>query len=73
LTVAEIIKHALLQQVAQKRILAYANQVPEPDRAKFIEVVETELLSLHEGNFARYRIRPSEFTAWKAVWEGKLS
>ncbi|HEY4288670.1 MAG TPA: Fic family protein [Puia sp.] len=71
--VAEIIKHALLQQAAQKRILAYADQVPESDRAKFIEVVETELLSLHEGNFARYRIRPSEFAAWKAVWEGEGS
>lgn len=54
-----------------KRILDYAGQVPEADRAKFIEVVETELLSLHEGNFARYRIRPSEFAAWKVVWDGK--
>jgi len=22
----------------------------------------------YEGNFARYRIRPSEFESWKAVW-----
>jgi len=28
-------------------------------------VVETELASLREGNFARYQLRPSEFTAWK--------
>lgn len=69
--VAEIISNTLSQQAAQKRILTYAAQVPETDRAKFIEVVETELLSLHDGNFARYRIRPSEFAAWKAVWETK--
>ncbi len=25
-----------------------------------------ELLSLHEGNFVRYRLRPSEFFAWAA-------
>ena len=30
-------------------------------RARFIEVIETELSSLHEGNIARYRLRPSEF------------
>jgi hypothetical protein len=34
----------------------------------FREVAETELLSLHEGNFARYVIRPSEFAAWRDVW-----
>ncbi len=68
--IADIVPHALSQTAARDRIIAYAMQVPEADRAKFIEVVETELLSLHEGNFARYRIRPSEFAAWKAMWDG---
>ena len=27
---------------------------------KFVEIIESELLSLHEGNCARYNIRPSE-------------
>jgi hypothetical protein len=31
-------------------------------------MAETELLSLYEGNFARYQIKPSEFTAWQKVW-----
>jgi hypothetical protein len=31
-------------------------------------MVESELASLHEGNFARYRVRPSEFAAWQQVW-----
>ena len=26
---------------------------------------ESELRALNEGNFARYQIRPSEFTAWQ--------
>ncbi|MGA7325875.1 MAG: hypothetical protein WBX25_15655 [Rhodomicrobium sp.] len=43
--------------------------VPAEDRSRFIEAVESELLGLHEGNFARYKIRPSEFYAWKQVWE----
>ena len=36
---------------------------------RFREVAERELLGLHEGNFARYRIRPSEFAAWQEVWK----
>jgi hypothetical protein len=31
-------------------------------------VAETELMSLHEGNMARYRLRPSEFEAWRRGW-----
>ena len=38
------------------------------DRDRFRETAENELLSLHEGNFARYQIRPSEFTAWREAW-----
>jgi Fic family protein len=44
-----------------------AAEVPEEDRAKFIETVEVELLSLHEGNIARYRLRPGEFAKWKSI------
>lgn len=39
--------------------------LPEADRQRFVALVHTELDSLHEGNFARYRIRPSEFAAWR--------
>ena len=38
-------------------------------RLRFVEIVDTELTSLHECNFASYRIRPSEFVAWRQVWE----
>lgn len=43
-------------------------KIKEEDRARFIEVAETELLSLHEGNIARFSIRPSEYQAWQAKW-----
>ena len=45
-----------------------AEQVPETDQARFVEVVETELMSLHEGNIARYRLRPAEYHAWRRSW-----
>ena len=34
-------------------------------------MAESDLLSLHEGNFARLQVRPSEFAAWQIVWENK--
>jgi hypothetical protein len=66
-----IVTNAESKAEANKEITTYATRIPANDRAKFIEVVETELLGLHEGNFARYKIRPSEFAAWKAVWEAR--
>ena len=42
--------------------------IPEAERERFRDMAEAELLSLHEGNFARYQIRPSEFAAWEQVW-----
>jgi hypothetical protein len=58
-------------KAASRRIAASAEaDVPVPERARFIEVVESELLALHDGNFGRYRIRPSEFEAWRRVWSG---
>lgn len=45
-----------------------AEQVPPPDRERFIEVVETEIMSLHEGNIARYRLRPAAYQAWRQGW-----
>jgi len=45
--------------------------IPEEDRERFRTTVENELLALHEGNFARYRIRPSEFQTWQTAWVGQ--
>ena len=45
-----------------------AQHIPAEDQARFVEVAETELMSLHEGNIARYRLRPSEYQAWRQSW-----
>lgn len=34
------------------------------DAKKMLEILELEITTLHEGNIARYKIRPSEFKAW---------
>jgi Fic family protein len=43
-------------------------EIPADDRARFVEVIETELGCLHEGNFARYQLRSSEFRDWHKTW-----
>ena len=47
------------------------DHIDAAERETFREIAETELLALHEGNYARYQIRPSEFEAWQRVWSGK--
>ena len=48
-----------------------AENLVEDERDEFQRVAEDEILALHEGNFARYQVRPSEFEAWRKVWERK--
>jgi hypothetical protein len=45
-----------------------AAEVSSVDKARFVEIVETELSGLHEGNIARYRLRLSEFKDWSKSW-----
>jgi len=41
------------------------DMVPENDREHFLKIAKEEIAALHEGNFARYRLRPSEFRDWQ--------
>jgi hypothetical protein len=57
------------QKQATGYIAAWVLEHIEPDeRERFQEIAESELLGLHEGNFARYQVRPSEFAAWREAW-----
>lgn len=42
---------------------------PKEDQSRLIETIEREILSLHEGNIARYHLRPSEYEQWKKTWK----
>ncbi|RXK81043.1 Fic family protein [Filimonas effusa] len=66
--ITEIISQALTPKQATDLIHGEA-ELFDKDQTKFIEAVETELLAVHEGNFARYHIRPSEFKRWQEVWK----
>ena len=68
--IADLVRARVGRKEAAARIAAWSQKEIQSDgRRRFAELVETELLSLHEGNYARYRIRPSEFEAWRQIWE----
>jgi Fic family protein len=66
--ITKIITENLTHAQASAHLASEAGKLLETERAKFTEAVETELMSLHEGNFARYMVRPSVFKAWKEAW-----
>jgi Fic family protein len=49
-------------------IASQAELIPQQDRARFIEIVETELGNLHIGNIARFKLMPTDFEAWTDIW-----
>lgn len=72
--ITETVSEVVRSRMNKVQAIAYVHdcaqrQMPVEDKERFIEVTETQLLSLHEGNIARYRLRPSEFHAWQAVWK----
>jgi hypothetical protein len=67
--VRDIVKEGMTKSQAIARIRErVAQSVPSDDQKRLIEVLETELMSLHEGNIARYRLRPSDFCEWRKSW-----
>ncbi|MCY3794076.1 MAG: Fic family protein [Gammaproteobacteria bacterium] len=71
--VAELIAAMVRAGMGRRAVTALAReraaaQVPPADQARFVEVVETEIMSLHEGNIARYRLLPAEYQAWRQGW-----
>ncbi len=68
-TVAQVVRERMSRSQAIALVRRQADdQLPVVDRDRFVEVTETQLMSLHIGNIARFRLRPSEFQAWHEVW-----
>lgn len=72
----EIVAEVIRARAGRKEAIAHisaraADRIDPADQDRFVEITEAELLALHEGNFARYQIRPSEFAAWHEVWDAQ--
>ena len=52
---------------------AVKTQIPESEQKDLQALVIEELRRLHEGVLARYGLRPSEFSTWKAEHQSNKS
>lgn len=68
-----VVLNTLSRKAASVAIEKGALKLPQQDQHKYVEVVETELMNLHEGNFARFYISPTEFGIWKKAWDENRS
>ena len=67
--VATVIRKRMNKKEATAHVSSWARgRIDDEELQQFCEMAEKELLALHEGNFARYGVRPSEFAAWQARW-----
>jgi Fic family protein len=70
--VGDVVRGKMNRKAAAAYMAEWINDnVTADERETFREMAETDLLGLHEGNFARLQIRPSEFAAWRFEWEIK--
>jgi hypothetical protein len=65
----EIVQNKMNKLQASHFIAEFADKrVPSEDRRHFVEIAEIEVSSLHEGHFARFKIRLSSFFEWLKGW-----
>lgn len=69
--VSEVVGQSMDRPTAYAHIAVWAQAhiAPADGQDQFREAVENELLSLHEGNYLRYRFTSAEFSAWQEVWK----
>ena len=70
-TIRDVIIYPELDALSsiQKAVLA---SVPSSNQESVQALILEELRRLHEGVLARYGLRPSDYTTWKAVQLGKV-
>ena len=70
--VGKIIRASMNRKSAFEYIENWVTENVEfPDRETFREIAENELIDLHEGSCARYKVTLSEFQAWQEAWNKK--
>lgn len=69
-TVYTAVQNKMDKLKSSQFISKFANEhISVEEQSRFIEIAEIELMSLHEVNFARFKIRPSEFFEWQSSWK----
>lgn len=71
--ITENVSHVVREGMDKTAAIAYIKEyarisIPPEDQSKFVESVERDIMSLHEGNIARHRIRDVEYASWQKTW-----
>jgi len=61
-------KRAIKSDVAEALEQSLNGKVESEERNEVVNLIEKELMSLHEGNFARFRITLRDFEEWSRAW-----
>jgi len=69
----EVVSTVVKDRMDQRQTLAHIREwieryIPHEDAELFREHAERELLSLHKGKIASFRLRPTEFEEWQKIW-----
>lgn len=69
--IQDIVRAIILEKIAGNqtvpriRNMIQTLKLSEVDSIRLFQMIETEIMSLHDGNIARFKVRPSEFQEWK--------
>ena len=70
--IGDVVRRCMEKRQANIHVREWtAGQISAPDRERFRHLAEQELLSLHAGNFARYRVTPTQYDAWQRRWTAR--
>jgi hypothetical protein len=67
-----IVRNLLPPTLAEVTAVA-ASLVTRADLDDFVRLACQELANLYEGNYARFRLRPSEYRAWRLRYLGQAA
>ena len=68
-----IVSAIIRQRMDQKQALVYIREwiernIASQDAQLFQEHIERDLLAMHEGRIAGFRVKPAEFEEWQKIW-----
>ena len=71
--IKKIVHNVVQASMLKKKTVTFIrSHIPDTlsddDQKHLMEIVETELSCLHEGNIARYQLKPSEYKNWTKSW-----
>lgn len=71
--IQDIVRALILEKIIGSQVVptvknkVKALALSDVHSTQLVHVIETEIVSLHDGNIARFKIRPSEFEAWRCA------